>query len=848
MKKVDTAKIMQTIVLFMLIMFDVVLMSQNSETFTGQTPTQDPITTNYIDSLNKKAFAEFRTDPAETRRMALKNLSLAKSIDYKTGEGKAYNYIAMSYHITGNYDTSYVYYQKALSLFESENDTLNIGKIYNNLALLFSHREYYNLALEYHLKSLEIAEKLNNTESKFHSYNNIGITYEKLGEYDKAIDSYKMGLQVLSAEHIINDLYYYAMSNIGVINLLTNHSDSARSQITRGLNYFLSVDNNYSISQSYSYLGQLAIELNDYPEAENFLSKSNFYAAKTDDNKLVVTNQFFAAKMLFKRNQLGNARIKFIEVLASAKKGNYVEMEIKSNLHLSKIDSINKNFKEALGFYQAANILKDSINSIKIRNQIAELNIQYQTLQKDKEIELLTTNKEMQELKIKRQLSQRKFLLAVLFGVLSVIIIVVFSHLKIKKKNYLLSLQNEQIAETNKKLLYHQERLEDIVEERTSELTKSKLKAEESDRLKSAFLANMSHEIRTPMNGILGFAELLREPDLSGEQQQKYINIIEKSGARMLNIITNIISISKIESGQMEVNMQETNINEQIEDVFTSFKPEIEGKGIQFLFKNSLHSSQAILKTDREKVYTILSNIVNNAIKYTEKGLIEIGYNKKDGFFDIYVKDTGIGILKDRKEAIFERFIQADISDKMARQGAGLGLSISKAYVEILGGKIWVDSVLGKGSTFYFTIPFEKVLVEDRTIQAKNSMKELKTKLHTKTILITEDDEFSYEYLMTLLNKFAPKVIWVKEGEAAINVCKENPSIDIVLMDIKLPGMDGYEATKVIKAFNPNLPIIAQTAYAVSGDREKAMMSGCNDYCSKPIKGDELLEKMARLL
>lgn len=243
------------------------------------------------------------------------------------------------------------------------------------------------------------------------------------------------------------------------------------------------------------------------------------------------------------------------------------------------------------------------------------------------------------------------------------------------------------------------------------ELIKAKEHAEESDRLKSAFLANMSHEIRTPMNGILGFAKLLKKPELTGEKKQKYIKIIEKSGARMLNIINDIISISKIESGLLKLNIQASNINEQIEYIYDFFKLEVELKGLKISLKKALPTHEAILKTDPEKVYVILTNLVKNAIKYTEKGSIELGYTlkKKENKpveLEFYVKDTGIGIPQNRQKAIFERFIQADIADKMAFQGAGLGLSISKALVEILNGKIWVESEEGHGSIFYFSIPY----------------------------------------------------------------------------------------------------------------------------------------------
>jgi PAS domain S-box-containing protein len=237
----------------------------------------------------------------------------------------------------------------------------------------------------------------------------------------------------------------------------------------------------------------------------------------------------------------------------------------------------------------------------------------------------------------------------------------------------------------------------------------AKEKAEESDRLKTAFLANVSHEIRTPMNGILGFAELLKDGDLTGEEQNKYIKIIEQSGERMLNIINQIIDISKVESGLVELKISDTNINTQLERAYSFFKPLAEKKGIQLNLKPTLADPEAFIKTDREKLDAILLNLINNALKYTDQGEIEVGYEqiRKDDLdcLEFYIADTGIGIPKDRQKAVFDRFIQADVLDEQAREGAGLGLSISKAYVELMGGTMWVESEQHKGSTFYFTVP-----------------------------------------------------------------------------------------------------------------------------------------------
>ena len=372
------------------------------------------------------------------------------------------------------------------------------------------------------------------------------------------------------------------------------------------------------------------------------------------------------------------------------------------------------------------------------------------------------------------------------------------------------------------------------------ELVSAKEKAEESDRLKSAFLANMSHEIRTPMNGILGFSTLLKEPGLSGELQQEYINIIEKSGIRMLNIINDIVDISKIESGLMRVNIMLSNVNDQIEYIYNFFKPEVEAKGMQLFMNITLPSHSAFILSDKEKVFAILMNLVKNAIKYSTNGSIELGYHLKGDFLEFYVQDTGVGIPQDRLKAIFERFIQADITDVQARQGAGLGLAITKAYVEMLGGEIWVESQLNVGSTFYFTLPYspENQLHKKST---ENSQETIDDNVEKLNILIVEDEDFSSIILIKILKSYTKNIYQAKSGDKAIEIMKNHPEIDLILMDIKLLETNGYEATRQIRQINEKVIIIAQTAYALSGDKEKAFAAGCNDYIAKPIRKNELL-------
>ncbi len=378
------------------------------------------------------------------------------------------------------------------------------------------------------------------------------------------------------------------------------------------------------------------------------------------------------------------------------------------------------------------------------------------------------------------------------------------------------------------------------------ELIAAKEKAEESDRLKSAFLANMSHEIRTPMNGILGFTDLLKLPDLTGEQQAKYIEIIQKSGNRMLNTVNDIIEISRIETGLIKVKLDDVNINTQINSLYQFFKPEAESKGLKLYLDEIVNINEIVLKTDDSKLNSVLTNLIKNAIKYTDTGFIKIGFEKKENNLVVYVLDSGIGIKSDRQTAVFERFIQADIDDRMARQGSGLGLAISKSFVEMLGGEIWVESEENHGSKFCFSLPFNEVKAKNNSkstidnLFKNGEMKNLK-------VLIADDDLVSIMYLSIVVDNYAKEILQAINGQEAIEIAKTNPDIDLILMDLKMPILNGDKALLEIRKFNKKVFVVAQTAYALEGDKEDALKSGFDDYISKPIDVKVLGEIMRKI-
>ena len=402
----------------------------------------------------------------------------------------------------------------------------------------------------------------------------------------------------------------------------------------------------------------------------------------------------------------------------------------------------------------------------------------------------------------------------------------------------MLKQQNEEYITVNEELLKSNQRIQQI----NLELIKSKDKAEESDRLKSSFLANMSHEIRTPMNGILGFSELLLKPNLPAEKLYKYVQLINHNGHRLLAIINDIVDISKLESGQVNIHLLPTNLNNLINDLKILLEPQVLEKGLTLSEVSPLSGEQADILVDEPHLKHILMNLLYNALKFTDKGFIRFGYKLKNEFIEFFVKDTGIGISPENHKIIFERFRQVEPDDPRKVSGTGLGLSISKAFIELMGGSIWVNSDLGKGSEFCFTIPYipqNAILLDNKEVLLVK-----KYNWSQKTILVVEDDDTNFTYIDEILSVTYAQVIRATNGADAIEIVNNHDEICLVLMDLKLPLVDGFVATRMIKHQHPNLPVIAQTAYAMADDKTKAMNAGCDDYLSKPLDKNELLNKI----
>jgi PAS domain S-box-containing protein len=387
----------------------------------------------------------------------------------------------------------------------------------------------------------------------------------------------------------------------------------------------------------------------------------------------------------------------------------------------------------------------------------------------------------------------------------------------------------------------------DITERKeiVEELIRAKEKAEESDKLKTAFLHNISHEIRTPMNAIVGFSALLGEPEVDEKTRKSYIEVIMQSSNHLLSIITDIVDISNIEANLIKTYKNEVPINTTIKSLFNQFIPKAAEKKIDMIWEPGLSDYDALILTDKSKLSQIISNLISNAIKFTDKGTIKIGYKLVENFLEFCVSDTGIGISPEHHARIFDRFYQVSNAMERLYEGTGLGLAISKAYIEHLGGKIWLSSEQGKGTSFFFTIPYEKQVATNLPVTEKGVPDSYVFNVK-KVILVAEDIESNFKLIRYFLSGSNVEVLHAYNGKEAVERCLSTGKIDLILMDIKMPVMDGYTAVKLIREKNTSVPIIAQTAYV--DDKEKAIECGCSGFISKPFDKKSLFKVLREFI
>ena len=730
-----------------------------------------------------------------------KSYQLFYKLNIRLGIAEAGDNLGSLYRYMGSNEKSLDYHLKSLTIFKDYSDTAGIICSLNNLGILYRGLENYSNAFSYYSQALSLAKK---SKSIFLTtiYNSIGSYYWYLESNDSALVYYNRVLKIDPKTPLLKERYCAALNNLGNVYRSMEKLDSA-------LYYY-----NLSLEKStqYDFVNLKSITLKNFgilysmqgncPQALENIKKSIEIANRINLKRIVRDDYYLLSDIYAKQND----------------------------------------YKNAFQYHKLYSAYQESVYSDEQANKITQIEIDNIIRQKEMDKALLSKNIAEQNLKIQRNRS----ILIILSLVVAFFALLSYSILRLLKlsKNSAKMLE-EMNEELESKVRNRTKNLQsEIVQHKitAAALIKAKEKAEESDRLKSSFLANLSHEIRTPMNAINGFTELLRDYALEPEKKNEYISIIRKSGHKLLLIINDIIEISKIETGQIVPHMKPVDVNDFIDDLYKTMIVTIpKEKDIKLEIALKRPIPDLTILTDEVKLLQIMSNLLNNAIKYTEKGSIEFGYDVIDeDSIHFFVKDTGVGIDEKNKDIIFERFrrIEGDLAIK--KGGSGLGLAISKAYIEMLGGSIKVESKLGEGSTFSFTIPLKKTkkIEPIRDIEVQEI---ISSGNPSNIILVAEDDDINYLYFKEILSGLDFTIIRAKNGQEAIDMCSKSSDIKLVLMDIKMPQVDGYDALKAIRKINPKLPVIAQTSYALPEDKLLINNAGFDDYLTKPIDKDKLL-------
>ena len=798
-------------------------------------------------------------------------LEIYSSINNKESLALVLKDIGNIYFYWNNKESALNFYTKALKTNEEINNKSEIAACYNNIGRLYTELNNYNTAIDYLNRSLEIKLQLHDTKSYASTYINIGNLYEKKGDFRIAIEYYTKAL----------DIYIESKNKSGASNVyryLAN-INSKLENFDQSITYF---NKSIDIAKKNNLTNLLMLE---YRDLSNYYANINSYLDAYKYNKLYssIKDSLFNSstnKQIAKFHEEFNSVLKEKEIVLQEKKILRQKFQLTIFLILSSSAFLflffllkqNKNIRNKRDKIKKLNEELDKrVQSKTSELQLTQYSIDLATdsimwLKKDGSFKYI--NKSAAKL---LEYTVSELMDLTIFDIVSEftphIWTEYWNQLKENNFNTIQVYYNTKIGEkvpVEAVFNYREFNGEeynftfsrDITERKLYEikLQDAKEQAEKSDKLKSAFLANMSHEIRTPMNAIIGFSDLIIDSSITDEQKEELSSLLKTSSNDLLNLINDIIDISKIEADEITLEKGLFYVNSLIDDIYSFYKQSNlinENSQINFLMEKGENHNDLAIFTDKNRFRQVIQNFLNNAFKYTEKGEISFGYKKINNggrkLLKFFVKDTGIGIEEKHISTIFNRFTKIEDNKEKIYRGTGLGLSITKKLAEILGGEIGVESTKNVGSTFFFTIPYQKL--DKKTVKI-NTKKESFDDINwnNKHILIVEDTPSNYIYLETLLKITNANVSWAQTGEEAIRKIDEEKNLDLILMDIQLPGMNGYEITKIIKAKNKDIPIIAQTAYAFADERETSIKAGCTDYISKPIKQNVFFNTLSKYL
>lgn len=684
------------------------------------------------------------------------------------------------------------YYKEALNLYQARNNLYGQAKVLQNIGIIESDDRKDSLAMNYYMKALELYKLLDDKAKQAAVLQNIGVIYSNQENHPKTIEFYKKALKIFISQKDIEGV--------------------------------ATVENNLGLAYER--------ELN-YGEALKHYQNSlhNFRKLNSRNGLAYVHDNLASLYRRLKRNDVAinhyNLSLQYADTVASLDLISFVNSEL-----ASLYEEIG-NFEKSLHHLKIAEQIEDSLVNDETQKKLSEAEAFFQGELKDIDIQ-------KKEFQLKAQHREKIFYLG---GMI----------LLICTTGGLIWAYRKKIAAENK-LKKHQELLEDQVQQRTNELRLEMFErqsAEEADKLKTAFLANMSHEIRTPMNAILAFSNFLKDPDISGAQRNEYVKYINSCSRSLLHLIDDILDTAKIEAKQLKIHVSQCYVNSILNELNVYFQNHIKCQegDLTLVLKTDCVTRNYSVLTDGVRLRQIFTNLLDNAFKFTEKGIIEFGFSIREDNMEFYVSDTGCGIPKDKADLVFKRFGQVNNSNQKVYKGTGLGLSISKNLVELLGGRMWLESVEGKGSCFYFTIPSDTLEITDllEKIADENSNAFKPLNWQNFNLLVAEDDDLNYKLIQIALSKSNINLFRAKNGEEVLTLLP-GKNIHLVLMDIQMPILDGYETTRRLKILYPDIFVIAQTAFAMADDKSKCLQAGCDDYISKPIDIEELYKKLTYYL
>jgi signal transduction histidine kinase/CheY-like chemotaxis protein/Tfp pilus assembly protein PilF len=785
-----------------------------------------------VDFLLRFASELVETNPARSYAYAVKARELCSQFKIEEKNAAAFKYMGEAKIELEDYFQAKKYLQDALQYYNTSKSEADIADIQYSLGITCYYLAQYQEAMINYRLALKIYNKLGKKQDAANILQNIGLIHHELDDIDKAALYYKEALEInreLKNDTNVAGLY----QNLGLIYYRDNEFENAAGYYNKSIDIFKSLGDTQGIATTFSNIGLIHLEQNSYEEAFKSFEQSKKYFEKVDYKLGTMWVLYNMGVTRMKQKDYPNSSRYLTQSLEIAKGLKSPEGVMSNYKALSDLNLATSNYKLALNCFVGYTTIKDSIHSVESKQKIDELETLYKLESQEKQLAESVAE-------LKRLKTQKFAILVVFFILLGASIVIYFAY------------RQKKAAEA--KLASHKLDLENIILEKTKELknqiTERKI-AEESDKLKTAFLANMSHELRTPMNAIIAFSNFLRQPKLSAKNRDEYLDHITSAGESLLRLVDDIIDIAKIETKQIKISISPANVSRLLRDLFkVFFELKIKNNCFIDFYLTCAKDYDYIINTDVHRLRQILSNLLENAFKYTQKGEVEFGVTQIEEGLEFFVRDTGIGIPKDKQSKVFERFSQLENALDRKFGGTGLGLTISKNLIELLGGKIWIDSEPGLGSTFYVIIPaveVRKVPVAKESSIYSSILKTRDYNWESKTILIAEDEELNYKVLDSCLSKTRVKVLRANNGEKAVEMCKSE-KIDLVLMDIQMPVMDGYKATYEIKKIKNHVPVIAQTSFTMANEREKCLDAGCDDYITKPLDMDILLSMINKFI